>query len=108
MAINHPDQVEKDNQNHSSSSSSSSSQLLPQNSTAISRIHSLSNHFTMSRLSPSTPIFTPSLVSKAPEDALFGLTAAFRADSFDRKVDLGIGAYRDDDANPWILPVVKK
>ncbi|KAF4766077.1 hypothetical protein HAV15_010754 [Penicillium sp. str.  len=26
----------------------------------------------------------------------------------DKKVDLGIGAYRDNNAKPWILPVVKK
>ena len=34
--------------------------------------------------------------------------AAYRADPFDKKVDLGIGAYRDNDAKPWVLPVVKK
>jgi aspartate/tyrosine/aromatic aminotransferase len=34
--------------------------------------------------------------------------AAYRKDSFDRKVDLGIGAYRDNNAKPWVLPVVKK
>lgn len=45
---------------------------------------------------------------QAPEDPLFGLMAAYRADTFDKKVDLGIGAYRGDDAKPWVLPVVKK
>lgn len=39
---------------------------------------------------------------------MFGLMAAYRADTFDKKVDLGIGAYRDDNAKPWVLPVVKK
>lgn len=34
--------------------------------------------------------------------------AAYRKDEFEKKVDLGIGAYRDDNAKPWILPVVKK
>lgn len=34
--------------------------------------------------------------------------ADFKADTFEKKVDLGIGAYRDDDAKPWVLPVVKK
>ncbi|KMU91281.1 aspartate aminotransferase [Coccidioides immitis H538.4] len=33
---------------------------------------------------------------------------AYRADPSDKKVDLGIGAYRDDNAKPWILPVVRK
>lgn len=47
-------------------------------------------------------------VEKAPEDPLFGLMAAYRADASPNKVDLGIGAYRDDNAKPWVLPVVKK
>lgn len=47
-------------------------------------------------------------VPLAPTDPLFGLMAAFKADAFDKKVDLGVGAYRDDNAKPWILPVVKK
>lgn len=44
----------------------------------------------------------------APKDPLFGLIAAYRADTDPKKVDLGVGAYRDDNAKPWILPVVKK
>lgn len=47
-------------------------------------------------------------VQKAPEDPLFGLMAAYRADTSPDKVDLGIGAYRDNNAKPWVLPVVKK
>ena len=34
--------------------------------------------------------------------------SAFRRDTFENKVDLGIGAYRDNNAKPWVLPVVKK
>lgn len=49
-----------------------------------------------------------SSLQKAPEDPLFGLMAAYRADQSPDKVDLGIGAYRDDNAKPWVLPVVKK
>lgn len=47
-------------------------------------------------------------VQAAPADALFSLMAKYKADQFDKKVDLGIGAYRDDDGKPWVLPVVKK
>lgn len=54
-----------------------------------------------------TSNFVEDVVPQAPEDPLFGLMAAYRADTFDKKVDLGIGAYRDDNAKPWILPVVK-
>ena len=53
-------------------------------------------------------VFTLDNVPQAPEDPLFGLMAAYRKDTFDKKVDLGIGAYRDDNAKPWVLPVVKK
>lgn len=52
--------------------------------------------------------FSADVVPQAPEDPLFGLMAAFRRDQDANKVDLGIGAYRDDNAKPWILPVVKK
>lgn len=58
--------------------------------------------------STSTSVFTAAQVAQAPEDPLFGLMHAFRQDPSDKKVDLGIGAYRDDNAKPWILPVVKK
>lgn len=56
----------------------------------------------------STTAFNPDVVPKAPEDPLFGLMAAYRKDTDPNKVDLGIGAYRDDNAKPWVLPVVKK
>ena len=55
-----------------------------------------------------TTSFGKDVVPKAPEDPLFGLMAAYKADSFEKKVDLGIGAYRDDNAKPWVLPVVRK
>lgn len=53
-------------------------------------------------------VFTTANVAAAPEDPLFGLMKAYREDPSDKKVDLGIGAYRDNNAKPWILPVVKK
>ena len=53
-------------------------------------------------------VFTAENVPQAPEDPLFGLMSAYRKDTFEKKVDLGIGAYRDDNAKPWVLPVVKK
>lgn len=52
--------------------------------------------------------FQADVVPQAPEDPLFGLMAAFRRDTDPNKVDLGIGAYRDDNAKPWVLPVVKR
>ncbi|KAK3902077.1 pyridoxal phosphate-dependent transferase [Staphylotrichum tortipilum] len=52
--------------------------------------------------------FPAEVVPQAPEDPLFGLMRAYKADESPNKVDLGIGAYRDDNAKPWVLPVVKK
>lgn len=68
------------------------------------RLNQVANHITGAMASP----FAVDVVPQAPEDPLFGLMAAYKADTFDRKVDLGIGAYRDDNAKPWVLPVVKK
>ncbi|MCJ1314794.1 Aspartate aminotransferase, cytoplasmic [Xylographa vitiligo] len=53
-------------------------------------------------------VFTSDHVPQAPEDPLFGLMAAYRKDSFEKKVDLGIGAYRDNNAKPWVLPVAEE
>ena len=72
---------------------------------ARDRLSSLSSHI-MGSSSPS--VFTAATVAAAPEDPLFGLMKAYREDPSDKKVDLGIGAYRDNNARPWILPVVKK
>lgn len=47
-------------------------------------------------------------VPLAPPDSIFQLTAAYKADPFPQKVNLGVGAYRDDDNKPWVLPVVQK
>lgn len=47
-------------------------------------------------------------VPLAPPDSIFNLTTAYKADTFPQKVNLGVGAYRDDDSKPWVLPAVKK
>ncbi|KAF9532282.1 aspartate aminotransferase [Crepidotus variabilis] len=47
-------------------------------------------------------------VPLAPPDSIFKLTAAYKEDKFKDKVNLGVGAYRDDNSKPWVLPVVKK
>lgn len=44
----------------------------------------------------------------APADAIFALTAAYKADPFPKKVNLGVGAYRDNEGKPYVLPVVRK
>lgn len=47
-------------------------------------------------------------IEQLPADALFGLKARYVADSRPQKVDLGIGAYRDENGKPWVLPSVKE
>lgn len=47
-------------------------------------------------------------ITELPPDPLFGLKARYNADTRPDKVDLGIGAYRDNSGKPWILPAVQK
>jgi len=79
----------------------------PESNSAASRLQQVSGHISAESSKMATT-FPADVVPQAPEDPLFGLMAAYRQDTFDKKVDLGIGAYRDDNAKPWILPVVKK
>lgn len=44
----------------------------------------------------------------APPDPIFALMGRYNADSHPKKTDLGIGAYRDNNGKPWVLPVVRK
>jgi aspartate aminotransferase len=44
----------------------------------------------------------------APTDPIFGLSAACAADPDPNKINLGVGAYRDDSGKPWVLDVVRK
>ncbi|KAI9741381.1 MAG: aspartate transaminase aat1 [Cirrosporium novae-zelandiae] len=39
--------------------------------------------------------------------AILGITEAFKADSFNEKINLGVGAYRDDQGKPFVLPSVR-
>lgn len=42
-----------------------------------------------------------------PPDAILGLTEAYKKDSNPKKVNVGAGAYRDDEGKPYVLPVVQ-
>merc|ERR1711973_785498 len=60
--------------------------------------------------------FTPNLsemskfvnVELAPPVAVFKLTADYKADQNPKKINLGVGAYRTDAGDPWVLPTVRK
>jgi len=42
-----------------------------------------------------------------PDDPIFGLTAAYRADTREQRVNLGVGAYRDAMGAPYVLGSVR-
>ena len=47
-------------------------------------------------------------VEQGPPDAIFGLVEAFNKDANPNKVNLAVGAYRDDNGKPFVLPVVRR
>jgi len=46
-------------------------------------------------------------VEMGPPDPILGVTEAFKRDTNPQKMNLGVGAYRDDNNKPFILPSVK-
>jgi len=44
----------------------------------------------------------------APPDPILGVSEAFRKCTDPKKLNLGVGAYRTEDLQPYVLPVVKK
>nr|QFR39793.1 mitochondrial aspartate aminotransferase [Azumapecten farreri] len=69
------------------------SKLLPQNATFVAS----------SKLSS-----TWANVEMGPPDAILGVTEAFKRDTNPKKMNLGVGAYRDDNGKPFILECVKE
>jgi len=47
-------------------------------------------------------------VQMGPPDAILGVTEAFKRDTNPKKINLGVGAYRDDNGKPHVLPSVLK
>jgi len=47
-------------------------------------------------------------IEMGPKDPILGVSEAFKADPFPDKINLGVGAYRDDDCKPVVLPSVKE
>lgn len=47
-------------------------------------------------------------VEMGPPDAILGVTEAFKRDTNPKKMNLGVGAYRDDQGKPFVLPSVRK
>ncbi|MCJ1253410.1 aspartate transaminase aat1 [Lignoscripta atroalba] len=61
-------------------------------------------------MSASRPASTWVNVPQGPPDvsfAILGITEAFKADTYGEKINLGVGAYRDDKGKPYVLPSVR-
>lgn len=43
----------------------------------------------------------------APPDAIFGISNAYKADKDPKKVDVCVGAYRDNQGKPYIFNCVR-
>lgn len=43
-----------------------------------------------------------------PPDPILGVTEAFKRDTNPKKMNLGVGAYRDDQGKPFVLKSVRK
>ena len=46
-------------------------------------------------------------VPMGPPDAIIGITEAFKRCEDPNRMNLGVGAYRDDNGKPWVLPSVR-
>lgn len=47
-------------------------------------------------------------VELGPPDPILGVTEAYKRDTNPKKINLGVGAYRDDLGKPFLLPSVKQ
>ncbi|KAL4577028.1 hypothetical protein LXL04_013129 [Taraxacum kok-saghyz] len=47
-------------------------------------------------------------ITMAPLDPILGVSEAFKVDTSDLKLNLGVGAYRTEELQPYVLKVVKK
>lgn len=74
---------------------------------ASDRINAIAKHITSPAAGESALPDAWSGVAQAPPDAIFKLTAGYNADTAQQKVNLGVGAYRDDQGRPFVLPSVQ-
>lgn len=47
-------------------------------------------------------------VQMGPPDPILGVSEAFKKDTNPKKMNLGVGAYRDDQGKPFVLSCVRK
>ncbi|KAH6819768.1 aspartate aminotransferase 5 [Perilla frutescens var. hirtella] len=64
--------------------------------------------FTRTTMSIAVEVSRFNELTMAPPDPILGVSDAFRADTNEMKLNLGVGAYRTEDLQPYVLNVVKK
>jgi aspartate aminotransferase len=76
-------------------------------SLSSSQLHNTAR-FNASAFSKGRFVSAWSKVEKGPEDPILGVTVAFNKDTHPKKINLGVGAYRDDAGKPFILGCVRE
>lgn len=69
----------------------------------MQRLQLIQTHLTQNKTS--NDVF--SHVKPAPPDPIFGIAMAYKADKNPNKVDVCVGAYRDDNGKPYVFQVVR-
>ena len=72
----------------------------------MERLQSINQHFSSQETKFGVNQFLH--VAQAPADSILQLTINFKNDKDAKKVNLGVGAYRDDKGKPYVFPVVRK
>lgn len=79
--------------------------------TQIIKVHHSILHFHSYFVIPQNDCFLPDLFAKvelAPADPILGTAIAYKADTSKTKLNLGVGAYRDDNEKPYPFKVVRQ
>lgn len=72
----------------------------------MERLQSITKHFSSQETKFGTNQF--SHITMAPSDSILQMTVNFKNDKDSKKVNLGVGAYRDNNGKPYVFPIVKK
>eukprot|EP00761_Pharyngomonas_kirbyi_P012597 gb/GECH01012624.1/.p1 GENE.gb/GECH01012624.1/~~gb/GECH01012624.1/.p1 ORF type:complete len:466 (+),score=110.46 gb/GECH01012624.1/:1-1398(+) len=90
------------------SSSSSLSSFPNTTNTNTSSSPSVMSNPTSSTTTPSRMKSRWGSIPEAPRDPILGITLAFKEDKHPKKLNLGVGAYRTEEGEPFVLPVVRE
>ncbi|KAK4415416.1 Aspartate aminotransferase, chloroplastic [Sesamum alatum] len=80
----------------------------PNQSTLLGKDHIRAKSFTRKSMTSAVEVSRFGDITMAPPDPILGVSEAFRADTHEMKLNLGVGAYRTEDLHPYVLNVVKK